>query len=160
MRMLSIFLVAIGFVVLALLPTLWAPIGGSAKVVSPDGWAWQNPLPQGNRLMGVWGSSPSDVFAVGYGGAILHYDGNSWSPMSSGTTLGLLGVWGSSSTDVFAVGNNGTILHYDGSSWSKMSTGTTNALWDVWGNSSTDVFIVGDGGAILHYDGSSWSPMS
>ena len=68
MRMLGIVLVAIGLVVLAVFLPLWAPIGGSAKVVSPDGWAWQNPLPQGNRLLGVWGSSLSDVFAVGHGG--------------------------------------------------------------------------------------------
>ncbi len=37
-------------------------------------WTWQNPLPQGNSLRDVWGSSGSDVFAVGDGGTILHYD--------------------------------------------------------------------------------------
>jgi hypothetical protein len=30
-----------------------------------------------NDLNGVWGSSSSDVFAVGYNGTILHYDGSS-----------------------------------------------------------------------------------
>jgi hypothetical protein len=29
----------------------------------------------GNHLEGIWGSSGSDVFAVGYGGTILHYSG-------------------------------------------------------------------------------------
>ncbi|MCJ7744191.1 MAG: hypothetical protein MUO99_06480, partial [Dehalococcoidales bacterium] len=29
-------------------------------------------------LFGVWGSSASDVFAVGGVGTILHYDGKSW----------------------------------------------------------------------------------
>ena len=76
----------------------------------------------------MWGSSGSNVFAVGTGGTILHYDGSSWSAMSSGTTRSLYGVWGSSGNDVFAVGNGGTILHYDGSSWSAMSSGTTNGL--------------------------------
>ena len=28
-------------------------------------WEWQNPLPTGNDLKGVWGASGSDVFAVG-----------------------------------------------------------------------------------------------
>jgi hypothetical protein len=39
-------------------------------------WTWHNPLPQGNPLSGVWGSSGSDVFAVGAGGTILHYNGS------------------------------------------------------------------------------------
>ncbi|MBI1387150.1 MAG: hypothetical protein GC154_01710 [bacterium] len=39
-----------------------------------DHWQWQNPLPQGNTLWGVWGSSGNDVFAVGQEGAILHYE--------------------------------------------------------------------------------------
>jgi hypothetical protein len=38
-------------------------------------WEWQNPLPTGNSLEDVWGSSGSDVFAVGVGGTILHYGG-------------------------------------------------------------------------------------
>ncbi len=97
----------------------------AATVVSPDGWGWQNPLPQGNKLYGVWGSSATDVFAVGYVGTILHYNGSAWSAMSSGTTEYLHGVWGSSAIDVFAVGISGTILHYNGSAWSAMTSGTT-----------------------------------
>lgn len=73
-------------------------------------------------LESVWGSSSSDVFAVGVDGIILHYDGSAWSVMNSGTSDELYGVWGSSSTDVFAVGAYGymgqllygTILHYKG----------------------------------------------
>jgi PKD repeat protein len=60
----------------------------------------------------VWGSSGSDVFAVGRSGTILHYDGIAWSPMSSGTDDYLYGVWGNSGSDIFAVGGDGTILHY------------------------------------------------
>jgi hypothetical protein len=51
---------------------------------------------------------------VGVGGTILHYDGATWSPMSSGTTNSLQAVWCSSGSDVFAVGYGGTILHYSG----------------------------------------------
>jgi hypothetical protein len=113
-----------------------------------------------NNLLGVWGSSASDVFAVGNSGTILHYDGSTWSSMSSGTTSHLRGVWGSSASDVFAMGNSGTILHYDGSTWSPMTSGTTNTLRGIWGSSSSDVLVVANSGAILHYDGSTWSPMS
>jgi hypothetical protein len=46
------------------------PVPG--KICSIDCWCWENPLPQGNSLFGVWGSSASDVFAVGRNGTILH----------------------------------------------------------------------------------------
>ena len=123
-------------------------------------WKWQNPLPQGNDLNDIWGSSADNVFAVGNGGTILHYDGSNWSGMSSGTSGYLYGVWGSSGDNVFAVGNGGTILHYDGSNWSAMTSGTIQGLNDVWGSSADDVFAVGWVGTILHYDGSNWSGMS
>ncbi len=108
-----------------------------------------------NALLGVWGSSATDVFAVGMGGTILHYDGTKWLPMTSGTTKDLNAVWGSSGSDVFAVGADGTILHYDGTSWSSMSSGTTYSLTCVWGSSATDVWA--DGMVFSHYDGSTWT---
>ena len=97
-------------------------------------------------LRDVWGSSPSNVFAVG--GTTLHYDDSTWREMSGG---GGYGVWGSSASNVFAVGFYGTILHYDGSTWGEMSSGTTEHLRGVWGISSSDVFVVGSKGTILHY---------
>jgi len=123
-------------------------------------------------LNAVWGSSGTDVFAVGYFGAILHYDGNTWSTMPSETGDGLLwDVWGNSGSDVFAVGSGssgGTILHYNGSTWTPMSNPLSGVsmveLTSVWGTSSSNVFAVGGGfntdGIILHYDGSTWSSMT
>ena len=68
----------------------------ASPVVSPDGWQWQNPLPQGNDLHSVWGSSATDVFVVGDAGTVLHYDGSAWSKMNCGTSANLKGVWGTS----------------------------------------------------------------
>ena len=114
-------------------------------------------------LSGVWGSSGSDVFAVGSNAffpcVILHYDGSTWTKMECESAENPKGVWGSSGTDVFAVGYNGTILHYDGSLWAPMESGTTEHLNGVWGTFGTDIFAVGDKGTILHYDGNVWSPM-
>ena len=117
------------------------------------------------RLGAVWGSSPSDVFAVGFNGAIFHFDGTSWSPQVSGTPLHLHAVWGSSSTDVFAAGGTETysgqqvILHFDGTAWEVVYHFTgSKALYGVWGSSPTDVFAVGGyDGTILPYDGITWS---
>ena len=73
-------------------------------------------------LRDVWGSSPTDVFAIGRTcesaacGTVMHYDGTRWSVMPTPSVPGaLLGVWAASASDVFAVGEGGTILHYDGS---------------------------------------------
>jgi hypothetical protein len=58
----------------------------------------------------VWGSSPSDVYAVGHpifkaDESIFHYDGSSWSKLPPPKTSYLNAVFGSSKSDVFAVGN-------------------------------------------------------
>jgi hypothetical protein len=107
-----------------------------------------------NSLYSVWGTSASDVWAVGFG-TILHYNGTSWSSAWSGTTQHLLGVWGASASDVWAVGwettNLGPVmLHYNGTSWSSVSSGTTQLLGDVWGSSPSDVWAVGNSGTIFH----------
>ena len=115
----------------------------------------------------IWGSSLSDIFAIGEGGSIWRYDGVRWN-FRAWSPGGLNGVWGTSGSDIFAVGDGGTILHFDGSTWSWMPSGTTTSLGGVWGSSSTDVFASGvhyspEAGyatVILHYDGSAWSEMS
>jgi len=114
-------------------------------------------------LAGLWGASPSDVFAVGEGdglSCVAHYDGQSWSAMSQGQLMAFSGVWGSSHTDVFAVGGvnygiNGAIIHYDGASWSAITGGPFWSLQGIWGSGLGDVFAVGydpaGNGAIYHY---------
>ena len=60
------------------------------------------------NLWGVWGTSGSDVWAVG--DVIIHYNGTRWSvPLTAPGTL--VAVWGSSFTDVWAVGFDGLIMH-------------------------------------------------
>jgi hypothetical protein len=100
-----------------------------------DGSAWSkmvsnNTLP----LHAVWGSSDSNVFAVGGGwdaasgdlvGVILHYDGDAWSEMDSRIDWPLYGAWGTGDDNIFAVGGgwldpegpHGVVLRYDGSAW-------------------------------------------
>lgn len=125
----------------------------------PSAMSWSLVMNTEAILRAVWGSSSTDVFAVGSNGTILHYDGNAWSQMNSGTTRSLYGIWGSSSTDVFAVGGNGTILHYDGNAWRAMNSGIGSVFTftGVWGSSSTNVYAVVFDGAIAHYDGSIWN---
>jgi hypothetical protein len=106
---------------------------------------------------GVWGTGPNDVWAVGSGGTILHWDGDRLSSFPSGTTEWLSEPRGSGPNDVWAVGSGGAIVHWDGSAWSPVPSGTTSGLFGVWGAAVDDAWAVGAGGTILHWDGAAWS---
>ncbi len=94
------------------------------------------PAGKSGILRSVWGSSGSDVFAVGDDGVVLRYNGSDWTAMSSGTTDPLYGVWGAASNNVYAVGMFGTIIQYNGTSWSALETsgnipGEKTGLWNA-----------------------------
>lgn len=62
------------------------------------------------RLLGVWGTSASDIYAVG-AGPIMHFNGVDWQPQGSYAWPTFRAVWGSSAGNVFAVGEKGLIVH-------------------------------------------------
>ncbi len=125
-----------------------------------DGSAWHETTGHGDfkfeNFYGVWGSSGSDIYAVGSNGTIVHYDGSDWSEMTSGVTVTLKDIWGASASELIAVGNVGTALHGNGSNWSEKNTKVSNNLRAVWGFSGSDVYAVGDS-IVLHFNGSKWS---
>lgn len=127
-----------------------------------DGQSWSDVYKPNcsacGHLHAIWSRSASDVFAVGDTGVVLHYDGTTWSPQTSGSLQSLNAVFGVSSTGpIFAVGDAGTILAYNGTAWQAQTSGTTQPLYAVWGSSPTDVFAAGANGTILHFDGNAWS---
>lgn len=146
--------------------TLWDSKGGFPSNVNLNGvWAGttaemsSTSMSQTGMMKPAQSADPTDnVYMVGNGGTIWHYDGHDFTLQTSGTNEDLQDVWGASPTDVFAVGS-GVILHYDGSSWSAMDSGFSRELKDVYGTSASNVYAVGQFGKVLHYDGSSWSEM-
>lgn len=123
--------------------------------------AWvEQDLPTTSNILDIWGSSETNVFAVGGGGAILRYNGETWSSMVSNTNNDLMGIWGSADANIFVVGRSGTILRFNGGNWIKMESPTADDLYGVWGRSETDVYAVGTFGTILHFDGSAWTSMN
>ncbi|MDP6944244.1 MAG: hypothetical protein QF464_08850, partial [Myxococcota bacterium] len=90
-----------------------------------DGFEWTRvelpELPErstaAKSLFKVWGTAADDVFVVGGGRLILHYDGDAWTVQDAGEgTQQLFTVSGRGPDDVWAVGGGATavLLHYDG----------------------------------------------
>jgi hypothetical protein len=115
-------------------------------------------------LRSIWvAPAPDDeAFAVGDNGTILHWDGTTWTSMTSPSDpwfgFRLNGVWGWSPTNVFAVGESSMLLRYDGSAWTQVAVDALADFTDVWGSAGNNVFVVaGDrSGIILHRCGTSW----
>jgi hypothetical protein len=97
-------------------------------------------------LLGIWGSAPDDIWAVGGGASeaiALHGDGTTWRSVPIDAPGTLFSVYGFGDRDVYAVGEHGLIVHYDGDRWTRVESGTTSSLYGLWGASGDDVWIVG-----------------
>lgn len=133
-------------------------VGSEVLRSGGSGWTRMS-TPPVDMLLGVWGSSSRDVFAVGVGGVIIHYDGVIWSQMTAPARDGdLLGVWGNSHEDVFAVGDRkrwgpvgccSDVLHFDGTGWRVLKGMTGQSLFDVW-TTPERAFVVGSGPTVVH----------
>ena len=67
--------------------------------------------PTSAHLYGLWCESPNEVLCVGQGGALLRFDGVTWSLLASPAPFDLYGILGTAPGDLFAVGKHGLILH-------------------------------------------------
>jgi hypothetical protein len=115
------------------------------------------PPSQSSDLKGIYGSRPTDVWAVGNAGTTLHWDGKTWQIVPSHTTADLHGVWGTTAKNFFAVGDGGLILHWDGTAWTPQTSSTQVRLNAVSGIQTDAVWAVGDSGTILYStDGTTW----
>jgi hypothetical protein len=132
-------------------------------ILMNTGPSWGNVGPVGtaHRLFDVWGRDATDVYAVGWAGEVLHYNGVVWSVADggSGNTAYLKSVSGTYDT-VIAVGRTddlrGMICQYDGLTWVKTTLNDTEELFGVWVESATSAFAVGAKGAIRRFDGTLW----
>ncbi|MBU0473100.1 MAG: hypothetical protein KKF62_02925 [Bacteroidetes bacterium] len=132
-------------------------------------------------LMKMWGTSATNVWAVGSGSSmdrqIWHYDGTKWA--TDGIWRGILPwcIYGFAQNDIWIGGSDGDIWHYDGNKWS-MSLAYSKELnfkyyniyfMDIWGENPNDVYAVGLAdsshtglgdvrfGLMMHYNGTEWS---
>ena len=110
-------------------------------------------------LYDIWGSSENNMYAVGYDGTVVHFDGSTWNvEFTDGSSPTYLSsVWGNSDSNVYTCGAGGALLHFD-TAWQVLSTHTYFNLWDVWGISDM-VYMVGTNGTIIRTIGSTMTKM-
>lgn len=84
-----------------------------------------------SELLGVHGTSSSDVYAVGAKGTnactlepfVLHYNGVAWTevPTTLLTNMDLIRrVWAKSPTEIYVMGDDGDFARYNGSTWTAL----------------------------------------
>jgi hypothetical protein len=112
---------------------------------------------QGWSINKLWGTSSSDLYAVGNEGNIAHYNGSSWTKIESGTNLDVYDIWGNYNTrenkwDIFAVAAkravnfNKIILKISNNivDASISTAGIPQSIYGIWFNNKTH-YIVGSG---------------
>jgi len=105
----------------------------------------------------LWGTSDTDVWAVGARGLLVHHDGFGWSPQPANTDRRRLNaLWGTpDGSHLVAVGELGTVLVFDGAGWTRRDLPVSSELRAVWGFAPDDVWVVGSY-ATWHWDGTAW----
>jgi hypothetical protein len=113
-------------------------------------------------LSAVWTTGRDNVWAVGRGGAVVHYDGRQAQTVGIGTTADLLAVEGSSPSDVYIAGYSGAFAHFDGTAWTPINTASfpTNAIGGLLALAANDAYAFCAFGIIMHFDGATWSRMT
>ncbi|MEW5849128.1 MAG: hypothetical protein AB2A00_09945 [Myxococcota bacterium] len=132
-------------------------------------------------LLGMWGPTPDDVWAVGQElgplaigqvGRFVHWDGRSWTQMDQ-VDRPLNTIHGTAHDDIWAGGAGKLLLHFDGSTWQPVSLPDELPPLDikairalardnVWiGVEQPQVSTEGRenfrGPSLLHWDGASWT---
>ncbi len=124
--------------------------------------------PGTNTVFGIWGASPSDVWAVG--GAFdsagfawrLTGGGDAWTaePSLPADVPPMAAIWkafGTSASDVWLVGSSGVSLHWDGTALTRGSTGVGSSLFTVHANATRYAAVGGlSNGIIVEYQAGAW----
>jgi hypothetical protein len=95
------------------------------KVVTCDEVWWcpsVTGVPNYHALTKVWGTSSSDVWAVGSGGTVIHWDGAAWKPVPvppspTPVTNTFNAVWGTGPKDVWIASSTAILFHNTGDGW-------------------------------------------
>lgn len=91
----------------------------------------------------------------------MHFDGEAWSNLTTGSTGDLWWVYGFTDGPVFMGGAGGLILRYQDGAFERMDTPGTDTVYGIWGASPADLWAVGgnvtEGAFAWRFDGDAWA---
>jgi hypothetical protein len=144
---------------------VWAVGGNSeteadATVLRREDGVWRTETlptltrPGVDAFFKVWGTAADDVWIVGRRGAILHWDGATYTEFDAGTGQDLIAVWGTGPDHVAAVGgrNNGILAVWDGQTWTSHALGAMPGLNGVWTRARGAIHVAGGRGTLAVLD--------
>ena len=131
---------------------------GSQDASSGKGVLKPRPLRYEVDLFGVWGTGPTDAWAVGDKGTVLHWNGVTWLARQAPTTKTLRAVGGTGANDVWMVGDDGVAIHFNGATFQENSpTDTKFNLNAVHASADgSALLLAGDAGTIYRRQKDGW----
>lgn len=137
-------------------------------------WTLATPgtLTSGRAIRNFWGTSATNVYAVGGGtstpGLFYRWDGSTWTEPAASEFSGfaMRGIIGFSATEVWVAGRFGNAKQStdSGSSWTNRNSGLSSTFtpYGMWGAANTDIWLVGvetatGSAAIYRWNGSTWT---
>ncbi len=103
------------------------------------------------KVNAVWGVTANDMYAVGSGGLIMHYDGKTWQYMQGVNHAFLMstkfhGVCGTNTNNVYVISDY-DVIYFDGIMWRK-SKWIWGQFFAIWGSSMTDMWVTSSDGML------------
>jgi len=129
------------------------PVNGDNIKPGRRDYVWTvDTIPVANSVMkDMWGSSPSDVWAISHSAwevSISHFDGGVWTSYGVTGLINPFSIYGFSNNNIFIGAENGQIWKFDGSNWKLFAELTKNGHNDIvfdniWGESSNSFYAFG-----------------
>jgi hypothetical protein len=133
--------------------------------VDEDGVAIEFPI--GEALKSVMGNGPDDVWTVGPGGAVYHYDGDRFFRDESATNRSLVDVF--TRAGIWAATTDGVLLRRRDEGWvddcadfaarenCPFTAPSPVFLQGIWARGDNDVFTVGLSESLFHFRDGLWN---
>jgi trimeric autotransporter adhesin len=139
-------------------------VGAGGELLLWDGVRWTiTGATAPAALYSVFGTSITDIWAVGDAGMVYRSAGGPFARQQMSTVGLLTGIWAQHGANVYAVGQSddrALMLQWDGTRWQSVAPGTTNVLSSIWGPNAQDLYATGANGTLVRFDGTRWSAMT